>query len=53
MKMSGGSRNSFSLLQNECLDTEGLVPALATKGRTGGAWPVDHGQLGYGGSEVG
>lgn len=53
MKMSGGSKNSFSSLQTECLDTEGLVPVLATEGRTGGAWPVDHGQLECGGSEVG
>lgn len=53
VRMPGGSKNSFCLPKTECLDAEGLVPALATEGRTGGAWPVDHGQLGCGGSELG
>lgn len=51
MRMSEDSKTSFSLPQTECPDTEGLVPALVTVGRTGDA--VDHGQLGCGGSELG
>lgn len=45
------SKNSFSLPQTECPDTDGLV-AVVTKGRPGAAWPVDDGWLGCGGSEL-
>lgn len=53
MRTSEGSKNSFSLPLTECLNTKGLVPTLATEGRTGDAWLVDHGQLGCGGLELG
>lgn len=46
-----GSKTSFSIPQAECPDTGGLVPAV-TEGRPGAAWPVDHGCLGCGGSEL-
>lgn len=49
--MSWAPKNSFSLPQTECPDTDGLVPAV-TEGRPGAARPVDHGWLGCGGSEL-
>lgn len=46
-----GSKSSFSLLQTECPDADGTVLAV-TKGKPGAAWPVDHGGVGCGGSEL-